>query len=154
MPKEKRVRRGASRRQQAEPEKESGVKTAKKRREQRKEKFLAGLQGTQAKLEKDKEVKQVGKVLADFKPLTEALKEYEAQAKLVDVAEEKSIQQRSRKRGTLKNRQRKKLQMQEVALFQQVLKHPATQNNPCAAIKEHLNNTFQSNAAQDADIDG
>ena len=128
----------------------TGVAAAKKRREDKRKKLLSSLHGTKERIETENRVKRDGAAFGTIKSLSEALKEFDdslaANGKpRVNLARKDKTETRpaaGKGRKGLGNKRRKKVALEEVALFRQVLDHPAVKENPCAAIKEHLLNTL------------
>mmetsp|Transcript_3901 Transcript_3901/g.6872 ORF Transcript_3901/g.6872 Transcript_3901/m.6872 type:complete len:176 (+) Transcript_3901:84-611(+) len=127
------------------------VKGARQRKEERRKAFREKLEqsGTQAS-KSAKAVRQGAAVLGDVGSLTDALKAFEqkfSNAKTGSTAKKAAPRQRKK----LGNKGRKKLVMEEVAMFKRVIAHPAVKSDPVFAVSTHLRNTYaaQQGSAED-----
>lgn len=125
-----------------------GNSVSSKRREQRKHKFLQQLERTDKALKRDKAVKVSGKAFGTISDLTEAIASFETtvasrtrRRTVGEKAARKASRTKRKKLNPNKVKSRKQLVRAEGNLFSQVLEHPAFQQDPCAAIAQHIKNT-------------
>jgi len=102
------------------------------------------LDDTKAFVQKRKNVEKHGAALGDVDSLADALQIYAEEIKKDKKGGKKKeeTESKAKRSGKMKNKARKKLAVREVALFKQVLAHPAVKEDACKAIKEHLVNTI------------
>ncbi|KAI8497812.1 hypothetical protein Bbelb_244640 [Branchiostoma belcheri] len=121
---------------------EGGTRISKKdKRKMRHDVFLQKLETAHTAKRKAKETKrrQQTAVVGDMQPLKDALPQLtaflEQQQGGAAAAEEKK-----EKEGTLKQKERKRIEQEELSRFQQILQHPQYRQRPVSTIMEHLRN--------------
>ncbi|KAL3858950.1 hypothetical protein ACJMK2_009196 [Sinanodonta woodiana] len=101
------------------------------------------------KKEKEKKQRQKTPVVGDIGSLVEALPTLELLMKGSPVSANKESERNRKPKGIDKEKKRKQQALQDISLFQQVLKHPAFQENPTATITEHLHNKLKQEEMMD-----
>ncbi|KAK3600591.1 hypothetical protein CHS0354_020984 [Potamilus streckersoni] len=101
------------------------------------------------KKEKEKKKKQKTPVVGDIGSLGEALPTLELLLKGSAMSANKESDASKKPKGIEKERKRKQQALQDISLFQQVLKHPVFQENPTATITEHLHNKLKQEEMMD-----
>ena len=102
------------------------------------------------KKKKAKKVKQIGKAFGDFDNLLnlvsedekKLLKEKMKSSKPQDEVKAKFDKNRGRNKSIKRNKRRKKVMMEEINIFKQVMDHQEFRKDPVSAINKHLSNTI------------
>mmetsp|Transcript_7724 Transcript_7724/g.15352 ORF Transcript_7724/g.15352 Transcript_7724/m.15352 type:complete len:207 (-) Transcript_7724:382-1002(-) len=139
----------------------SGVEAARERRENKRERFLGKLRESKREIQVEQAVRKHGEALGNVQTLSEALSQSlgEINALRTQKAQQdakKAFAGRNNKpsQKKLRNKARKQIQLAEVSLFKQVLKHPSMAANPVAAVQQHLKQHLasQQNHSHDASM--
>lgn len=109
-------------------------------------KKLGGIEAAK-KEAKERKKKQQTPVVGDIGLLGEALPTLDLLLKGSTGPESRDTQQKTR--SIQKEKNRKKQMLQDIALFQQVFKHPTYQDNPTGTINEHLHNKLRQDDQMD-----
>ncbi|KAJ8321069.1 hypothetical protein KUTeg_002656 [Tegillarca granosa] len=107
---------------------------------------LGGIEAAKKEAQERKK-KQQTPVVGDIGLLGEALPTLDLLLKGSTGPESRDIQQKTR--SIPKEKNRKKQMLQDIALFQQVFKHPTYQENPTGTISEHLHNKLKQDEEMD-----
>ncbi|XP_078620711.1 ribosome biogenesis protein SLX9 homolog [Branchiostoma floridae x Branchiostoma japonicum] len=122
---------------------EGGTRVSKKdKRKSRHDAFLQKLEAAHTAKRKAKEMKkrQQTAVVGDMQPLKDALPQLTAFLEQQQGGTAAAGQEKKEKEGTLKPKERKRIEQEELSRFQQILQHPQYRHNPVSTIMEHLKN--------------
>ncbi|CAH1249738.1 FAM207A [Branchiostoma lanceolatum] len=122
---------------------EGGTRISKKdKRKMRHDVFLQKLEAAHTAKKRAKETKrrQQTAVVGDMQPLKDALPQLTAFLEQQQGGAAAAQEEKKEKGGSLKPKERKRIEQEELSRFQQILQHPQYRQRPVSTIMEHLRN--------------